>query len=283
MANPQKENGYTPIANELLEAIYAADFTATQLKLVLLIARYTYGFSRKSHAMSTAFMHQAIGGNERNMRRELQHLIDASVITVYTEASFKAPRELGINKNYQAWDERFQPKCPVQVHTGEGVQDQSVPVEPEGAYTPRGGEQAQTGLGVQAHTGEGVHAPQDKQYIKQNIKQDAQTLFERVWSLYPEKKGKGKVSDADKSKLFSYGYDVIKLCIDRYIADKPDWKQYQHGATFFHSGYIDYLDGNYQPGNSRASPEHKDGTAHPDGGIWHDGKQLKGVNPYDTA
>jgi len=41
VASPQLENGYTPIANELLEAVYSADLNATQLKIVLFIMRYT--------------------------------------------------------------------------------------------------------------------------------------------------------------------------------------------------------------------------------------------------
>ena len=47
MANPQKENGYTTIANELLEAIYCSKFSPTEFKMLLFIFRYTYGFNRK--------------------------------------------------------------------------------------------------------------------------------------------------------------------------------------------------------------------------------------------
>ena len=45
--------------------------------------------------------------------------------------------------------------------------------------------------------------------------------------------------------LLEVGYDTLKKCIDRYIADKPSWQSYQHGSTFFEKGYIDYLDENY--------------------------------------
>lgn len=74
---------------------------------------------------------------------------------------------------------------------------------------------------------------------------DAQAFFESVWKLYPEKKGKARVSDKSKRALLAHGYNTVKRCIERYVADKPDWKQYQHGGTFFTSGYVDYLDENY--------------------------------------
>ncbi len=49
MANPQTDNGFTSIANELYEAILKAPLTARQLKVVLLIIRYTYGFKRRKN------------------------------------------------------------------------------------------------------------------------------------------------------------------------------------------------------------------------------------------
>ena len=37
--------------------------------------------------------------------------------------------------------------------------------------------------------------------------------------------------------------------IERYKSDlaKEDWRKPQNGSTFFNSGYVDYLDDNYQP------------------------------------
>lgn len=89
---------------------------------------------------------------------------------------------------------------------------------------------------------------QDESKKDEKKKKENKTItdfFESVWLLYPEKKGKGQVSDTQKAKLHAIGYDEIKRCIDRYKADKEDWKKWQNGSTFFNSGYIDYLDENY--------------------------------------
>lgn len=79
-------------------------------------------------------------------------------------------------------------------------------------------------------------------------KNDINTFFESVWKLYPNKKGKGQVSDTKKKKLYEFGYDTIAKCIERYKSElekDKDWRKPQNGSTFFNSGYVDYLDENY--------------------------------------
>lgn len=79
---------------------------------------------------------------------------------------------------------------------------------------------------------------------------EASALFERLWPLYPVKKGKGQVSMAAKKRLLKVGYDEMVRAIDRYKAGlekDSDWRKPQNGSTFFNSGYIDYLDANYVP------------------------------------
>lgn len=81
-------------------------------------------------------------------------------------------------------------------------------------------------------------------------KADACALFEKLWKLYPCKKGKGQVSDAAKMRLLKIGYDEMSRAIERYKAElekDSDWRKPQNGSTFFNSGYVDYLDANYVP------------------------------------
>ena len=77
----------------------------------------------------------------------------------------------------------------------------------------------------------------------------AEEFFERAWQYYPNKRGKGQVSEKSKERLMSHGWDNVKRAIDRYLEDlkKDEWRQAQNGSTFFNSGYIDYLDENYTP------------------------------------
>lgn len=76
---------------------------------------------------------------------------------------------------------------------------------------------------------------------------DAAALFERLWLLYPEKKGKGQIKDKQKIRLAEVGEDEMVRAIDRYKngLKKDTWRKPQNGSTFFNSGYVDYLDDNY--------------------------------------
>lgn len=80
-------------------------------------------------------------------------------------------------------------------------------------------------------------------------KADALALFEKLWKLYPCKKGKGQVSDAAKMRLLKIGYEEMERAVNRYVryVDSLDYMHYQNGSTFFNSGYVDYLDANYEP------------------------------------
>lgn len=86
---------------------------------------------------------------------------------------------------------------------------------------------------------------------KDTKKAEANALFEKLWKLYPVKKGKGQVSDTAKLKLLKTGEEELTRAIERYKAElekDSDWRKPQNGSTFFNSGYVDYLDENYVPG-----------------------------------
>lgn len=96
--------------------------------------------------------------------------------------------------------------------------------------------------------------------INTMCKADADALFEKLWKIYPVKKGKGKISMTAKQRLLKIGYDEMVRAIDRYLAElekDSDWRKPQNGSTFFTSGYIDYLDDNFVPEKSRRRKQTK--------------------------
>ena len=58
-----------------------AGLNGTQFRIVLAIWRYTYGFNRKSHNISLAFLADVTNTNKQQVGRELKKLIDMRVIT----------------------------------------------------------------------------------------------------------------------------------------------------------------------------------------------------------
>lgn len=90
-------------------------------------------------------------------------------------------------------------------------------------------------------------------------KADIDDVFERLWRLYPNKKGKGQVSDSRKKAIYAIGYDEMSRAIKRYTDDlkKDSWRKSQNGSTFFNSGYVDYLDNNYSPTEDERTVENE--------------------------
>ena len=103
MANPQKENGYTSIANELLEQLYRRRFSASQLKILLLVIRFTYGFNRKTATLSNTFIAAGTGMHEITVSKEVGTLLCDNVLKLYKKPSFHNSRVIGINKDYEGW------------------------------------------------------------------------------------------------------------------------------------------------------------------------------------
>lgn len=103
MASPQKENGYTSIANELLEQLYRRRFSASQLKILLLVIRFTYGFNRKKATLSNTFIAAGTGIHEITVSKEVGTLLRDNVLKLYKKPSFHSSRIIGINKDYESW------------------------------------------------------------------------------------------------------------------------------------------------------------------------------------
>ncbi len=102
MADVQKDNGYTPIAHEILEKMATIKLSPTQYRMIFIIWRYTYGFHRKEHNLSLSFLAESTGCDKRQIQRDLKRLEDRKII----KQSIKngSYRIISFNKNYDEWD-----------------------------------------------------------------------------------------------------------------------------------------------------------------------------------
>lgn len=88
-----------------------------------------------------------------------------------------------------------------------------------------------------------------KETCEKSNKKAINECFERLWKQYPNKRGKGQVSDTKKKTLYEIGEEKIERALKRYLDDlskDSSWRKPQNGSTFFNSGYVDYLDENYE-------------------------------------
>ena len=73
-------------------------------------------------------------------------------------------------------------------------------------------------------------------------------VTERIWSLYPVKKGKAVAIKKIPKIIKEIGEEQLIRCIERYKSEfkNNDYTFMKHGNTFFNGAYIDYIDENYQ-------------------------------------
>ena len=102
MANPQLKNGYTKIANELLEAICRLNISGNEMRILLYIIRRTYGFNRTYAELSISEIADGIGTSKDNISRTLKKLRKINVID-HRPNKGVTPQTVAINKNYDEW------------------------------------------------------------------------------------------------------------------------------------------------------------------------------------
>lgn len=98
MANPQIENGFTRLANELQDAFIKFKITKRQRNILDLIIRLSYGCQKKVAFIPALKYFAAFGVSKQNIRTELEKLEAARVITWDRARCFFA-----LNKNYDEW------------------------------------------------------------------------------------------------------------------------------------------------------------------------------------
>ena len=99
---------------------------------------------------------------------------------------------------------------------------------------------------------------QEDTILKKGEREKVEATFERLWSLYPEKRGKSRVSLKAKKEIHRLGFDRVKTAMDRYLAEVQRDRRngfrslrYAYGSTFFNSRYVDYLDDEGEENDTR--------------------------------
>lgn len=90
------EDGYTRIANDLLDAMMSSNFTSRQIKLLLAVIRKTYGFNKKFDWISGEQFSEMTGMPRTRCSSTKTELLNMNVLV--TEG-----RKVGINKVISDW------------------------------------------------------------------------------------------------------------------------------------------------------------------------------------
>jgi phage replication O-like protein O len=97
---PQLENGFTRIADAVLENIAKAKLNGTQFRILMIVWRSTYGWNKKSYALSESYLAEATGIHKQQIKRELKSMLEMGILTETKAPTFNTPREIQFNKRY---------------------------------------------------------------------------------------------------------------------------------------------------------------------------------------
>ncbi len=100
MASPQVENGYTKIANELLEAQARIRIPGEARQVLDVILRKTYGYGKKEDAISLSQFSLATGLKKPNCVRAVNKALAMNLIIKKDNGNIPIYR---INKDFETW------------------------------------------------------------------------------------------------------------------------------------------------------------------------------------
>lgn len=97
---PQLEDGYTRLANDLLDALILARLTSRQWSVVMAVIRKTYGFNKKHDDIGLSQLQAMTRIDRANLSRTVRELVEMRILT---RDKGVHGHMLGINKRSKDW------------------------------------------------------------------------------------------------------------------------------------------------------------------------------------
>lgn len=184
MASPQLEDGFTRMANEILDNISFYNFNGSQFRLLIKVWRLTYGFGRKDHEFSISFMQDLTGLSAVTVKKELSFLIKSKVLVVTKKATNATARRLSFNKNYEEWE-----GVAMSRKEDGGVYDSLPPADDSGytILTPKTDFEVYDSLPQDPALRYTILTPYKEKDLKEIKIFKENDLFELFYSIYPRK------------------------------------------------------------------------------------------------
>lgn len=96
MASPQKENGYTPIAHEILLALAYTNLSNYEARIVYVLLRKTYGFNKSKDFLSVSQLVHYTGIKKSNVSRTKSRLMKRKIV-------IQIDNQIAFQKDYEQW------------------------------------------------------------------------------------------------------------------------------------------------------------------------------------
>jgi len=122
---PQLEDGYTKIANEILEKLATINISPYQMRLLMCIFRKTYGWGKTEDWVSVSQFVEATGIGKTHVSRAKKELLLRNIVT-------SNGNKIAFQKDWRLWREL--PKKVTVTSTGNKVTNSSNKVTSTGTY-----------------------------------------------------------------------------------------------------------------------------------------------------
>lgn len=96
MASPQKEQGFTAIANELIERLSLAPISGSEFRVLCVVLRKTYGYKKKDDWISYTQFERSTALKRANVWRSIKSLV-AKRLLLTSKKGYR------FNKNWEEW------------------------------------------------------------------------------------------------------------------------------------------------------------------------------------
>ena len=231
------DDGYSKVANKILECIYSSDMTIMQKEIVLLVIRFTYGFKGREMAdLSYSYIANGIGRSRRHVVDSVNDLIEKAVLIQKTGSTIN---RLGINPMTDQWRVRFRGSDSV----GTRASDRA------GTGVVTTGALGSDRAGTRASDRAGTQEIQDKQIQDKQIqdkKRSAPRFGERflsLWGMYPKAKrddARMRFVTRKAAQEIEDRPDAVKAALDAYLSSVSDQKYLQKASDFFGGNWKQY-------------------------------------------
>lgn len=233
MASPQVEDGYTRFANELLEALIELRIPGQELRIVLAIARKTYGWGKKSDTISYGQLSKMTGVPRARVIEHVKNLVSKKILGSHNNGT-RQPLTIWINKNFEGWEP-----------------------SPKKETSPKHETKPSPNNGNKPSPNNGTHKRKER---KERNSTQYPDDFERFWSAYPVKKKKKEALKAwNKAKQDLPPIDELVEIIEKNKRLNKQWLKdggqfIPHPATWLNAGqWLDELEAD---SSSQKSPKY---------------------------
>ena len=169
MANPQKENGFTAISNELVEAFQRLHLSGNQWRLLWVILRLTYGWNKKTDYISLTTFEKCTGLNRWNFKQYLDDLFHREII-IRDNSGYIT--KYGLQKDYTKWKTSIKNNTSIKNDTTTGIKNNT-----------------KTSIKNDTHK------------RQKTIKNTDMSSFDEFWKVYPSRNGR-KLEKDESLKAF---------------------------------------------------------------------------------